>query len=68
MQEFLAPRWAPHTLPKLDSDKQILATYTYLDRPSVHEEMRMVVEHLDKDGLGNVSGTSDCWAVYTDSL
>ncbi|EGZ28404.1 hypothetical protein PHYSODRAFT_469015 [Phytophthora sojae] len=51
MQEFLAPRWAPHTLPKLDSDKQILATYTYLDRPSVHEEMRMVVEHLDKDGL-----------------
>ncbi|KAJ8576308.1 hypothetical protein ON010_g2902 [Phytophthora cinnamomi] len=55
MREFMAPRWAPNTLPKLDSDKQILATYAYLDRSSVYGEMRMVVEHVDKEGLGNAA-------------
>ncbi|KAE9005419.1 hypothetical protein PR001_g17454 [Phytophthora rubi] len=54
MQEFLVPRWAPNTLPKLDNDKQILATYAYLDRTSVYGEMCMAVEHLDKDGLENL--------------
>ncbi|KAK1948069.1 hypothetical protein P3T76_000359 [Phytophthora citrophthora] len=51
LQEFLAPRWPPNTLPKLDNDKQILATYSYLDRSSAFEEMHMVVDHLDKEGL-----------------
>ncbi|KAG7387219.1 hypothetical protein PHYPSEUDO_014611 [Phytophthora pseudosyringae] len=51
LQEFLVPRWAPNVLPKLDNDKQILATYAYLDRSSAFGEMHIVVEHLDKAGL-----------------
>ncbi|KAL3673351.1 hypothetical protein V7S43_001067 [Phytophthora oleae] len=51
LQEFLVSRWSPNTLPKLDKDKQILATYTYLDRSSAFGKMHMVVEHLDNEGL-----------------
>ncbi|KAG3206992.1 hypothetical protein PC128_g318 [Phytophthora cactorum] len=51
LQEFLVPRWALNTLPKLDNDKQILATFAYLDRSSAFGEMHMVVEHLDKAAL-----------------
>ncbi|ETP18801.1 hypothetical protein F441_07038 [Phytophthora nicotianae CJ01A1] len=51
LHEFLVPRWASNTLPKLDKDKQILATYAYLDRSSAFGHMRMVIEHLDKAAL-----------------
>eukprot|EP00644_Phytophthora_capsici_P000242 jgi/Phyca11/99922/e_gw1.4.880.1 len=47
LQEFLASRWSPNT----DNDKQIVATYTYLDRSSAFGETHMVVEHLDKEAL-----------------
>ncbi|ETL42300.1 hypothetical protein L916_06875 [Phytophthora nicotianae] len=55
LHEFLVPRWASNTLPKLDKDKQILATYAYLDRSSAFGHMRMVIEHLDKAALSELS-------------
>uniref|UniRef100_H3HDA7 Uncharacterized protein n=1 Tax=Phytophthora ramorum TaxID=164328 RepID=H3HDA7_PHYRM len=51
LREFLVPKWAPNTLPRLENDQQILATYAYLDRSSGFGEMHMVVEHLDKAAL-----------------
>ncbi|OWZ21067.1 hypothetical protein PHMEG_0004428 [Phytophthora megakarya] len=51
LQEFVVPRWASSTLPYLDSDKQILATFIYLERSAAFRQMNMVVEHLDKAAL-----------------
>ncbi|KAF4135706.1 hypothetical protein GN958_ATG15103 [Phytophthora infestans] len=51
LQEFLVPRWVSNSLPKLDNGKQILATFSYLERSSAFGEMQMIIEHLDKAEL-----------------